>query len=165
MKKILTIIVLMGVILGVFYFLNKKEATAPVVTNPVEKNTKLTSKINVKQGEFCFAKFGTPNVDGNYDKYTLRLILAGEKITGELNLLPAEKDIKTGEIKGVVGAFDQTAMTRTADLEWFTFAGDTDTEKVKIVFGENVASIEQGTNTFRLPELPCLDLFERANLE
>lgn len=163
MKKILSIIIIIGVILGIFYFFNKKETVAPVTTIPVEKNTK--SNIDVKQGEFCFALFGTPNSNGFYDKYTLRLILDGEKVTGELNLLPAEKDAKTGEIKGTVSAFDQRTMTRTADLEWFTFAGNTDTEKVTIIFGKNTANIKEGANTLSLTELPCLDLIERTNIE
>jgi len=165
MKKILSIVIIIGVILGIFYFLNKKEVVVPVTTIPIEKNTKSTNKIDVEQGEFCFAKFGTPNSSGLYDKYTLRLILDGGKVTGELNLLPAEKDIKTGEIKGTVGVFDKVMMTRVAILEWFTFAGNTDTEKITIVFGKDTASIKEGTNTLSLAELPCLDLIERTNVE
>jgi hypothetical protein len=163
MKKIFSFIIIIGVVLGIFYFLNKKEAVAPVVNTPVEKNTK--SKIDVEQGEFCFAKFGIPNNNGYYDRYTLRLILSGEQATGELNLLPVEKDLKTGEIKGTVGIFDKVTMTRVAILEWFTFTGGTDTEKVTIVFGENMASIKQGTSTLSLTGLPCLDLIERTNVE
>ncbi len=165
MKKIIIFILIIGVVLGVFYFLNKKETVVPVVIFPIEKNIKSISKIDVKQGEFCFAKFGTLNSSGSYDKYTLRLIIDGEKATGELNLLPVEQDRKTGEIKGTISALDKMALTRTADLEWFTFAGGTSTEKIKIILEKNMASIKEGTNTLSISMLSCLDLVERANVE
>lgn len=162
MKRLLLFIVVVGVILGVFYFLNRKEAIAPASIPPAGIDNKSADNLPV---ELCFAKFGTPNANGSYDKYTLRLILDGEKATGELNLLPAEKDTKTGEIKGTIGTLDKVTMTQTADLEWFTFAGGVNTEKVKIILGKNMASIKEGTNTLNLTELPCSDLIERTNVE
>lgn len=167
MKKIIISIFVIAVILGIsyFYLVNKKEAIAPVVVPPVVTNTKSTVVTDTKPAELCFAKFGAPDVNGSYDRDTLRLIVNGEKVTGELNLLPAESDSKTGEIKGTVGPINTTTMTRTADLEWFTFAGGTNTEKVKIIFGAGSASVKQGTSTLDLPELPCLNLIERTNVE
>ncbi|MFA6177922.1 MAG: hypothetical protein WC694_03480, partial [Candidatus Paceibacterota bacterium] len=120
-----------------------------------EKNINVTNKKDVAQEEFCFAKFSTSNSNGNSDKYTLRLILNREQVIGELNLLPAEEDPRTGEVKGVVGVFDQNTMTRTVDLDWFTFTGVTDTEKVKIILGKNTASVNQEKGTLSLPEVPC----------
>lgn len=166
MKKIIIFIFVIAVILGISYsyLINKKEAIAPVVVPPVVTDTKSTVVTDTKPAELCFAKFGTPDVNGSYDRDTLRLIVNGEKVTGELNLLPAESDSKTGEIKGTVGLVDTTTMMRTADLEWFT-TGGTNTEIVKIIFGNSTASIVQKTNTLNLRELPCLDLVERTNVE
>lgn len=165
MKKILSFIVVIIVILGIFYLLNKKEAIAPVVVSPVVTNTKSIVVTDTKPTELCFAKFGAPDVNGSYDRYTLRLIVNGEKATGELNLLPAESDSKTGEVKGTVGPINTTTMTRTADLEWFTFTGGANTEKVQIIFGKSTASIVQKTSPLNLTEIPCLDLVERTNVE
>lgn len=179
MKKILLFVVIIAIILGVFYFINKKEAipiVLPVVVSPV---------VNEKeQTEFCFAKFGTPDSDGNYDKYTLRLMLDGDKARGELNFLPKEKDTKTGEFEGIVSAVDKTMMGRTADLFWFTSAeGMNVKEQLKIIFGEGNASIGFGEMVDRgdgvyvykdvknisynlnLTDVACTDLVERASVE
>jgi hypothetical protein len=183
MKKILPIVFGMIVILGVFYFINKKEAVAPVVP-PVTTNDVAVSPVTTNTAELCFAKFGTPDKYGSYDKYTLRLILNGEKVTGELNLLPAEKDSKTGEIEGTVSAVDKVMMARTADLWWFSFAeGMNVKEQLKIIFGEGTASVGFGemvdrgdgvyvykdskniSYSLNLTDVSCLDLTERASVE
>ncbi|MFA5791471.1 MAG: hypothetical protein WC884_00315 [Candidatus Paceibacterota bacterium] len=181
MKKVLLIIIILGVIFGIFYFLDKKEAIAPVVVPPVV----ITPVVNEsKKVELCFAKFGTPDLDGNYDKYTLRLMLNGEKTKGELNFLPKEKDTKTGEFEGTVGAVDKVMMARTADLWWFTFGeGMNVKEQLKIIFGEGTARIgfgemvdrgdgvyiyknpEKISYTLNLTDVACADLVERANVE
>ena len=176
MRKILLIVIIIGVILGVFYFVNKNEAVAPVIVAPIITDNKLT--------ELCFAKFGVPDENGLFDKYTLRLDLNGEKVTGELNFLPAEKDSKTGEIKGIVGKVDPKMMARQADLWWFTFAEGMNTEEeLKIIFGEGTANIgfgemiDRGDGVYvykdpgkvsyqlELSDVACLDLTERASVE
>ena len=160
MRKIQYIIVLVGAILAILYFVNKKQETiVPAVIPPVVTNTEPAEPI-----ELCFAKFGVPDKNGNYEKYTLRLILDGEKVTGELNLLPAEKDMKTGDFRGTVSPVDKITMARTADLEWFTFAEGINTkEELRIIFGEGTASIP--AYTLSLTDVACADLAERANVE
>lgn len=180
MKNTLLIILIIGVVFGVFYFLTGREAVAPVTdTDVANTDTKPT-----EPRELCFAKFGTPDSNGYYDKYTLRLILDGEKATGELNFLPAEKDSKTGEIQGTVSAVDKTMMARTASLWWFTFAeGMSAKEELKIIFGEGTASVGLGEMRDRgdgvyvykdsknisykleLGDVACGDLVERASVE
>lgn len=185
MKKILLLAIAVSVILGIFYFLNGKEAVAPA-TVPAVVPPKTVSPMakDIKPKELCFAKFGQPNKDEYYDQYTLRLILNGEKITGELNLLPADKDAKTGEIKGVAGAINKATMARTANLWWFNFAeGKSNKEEVKIIFSESAASVGFGETVDRgdgvyvyknpknisyaleLSNVSCGDLIERVNVE
>lgn len=146
MKKLLLFIFAIGVIFGLSYFINKKEAVAPEIVPVVDTNDNAKdSTINSKPIELCFVKFGKPDKNGLYDKYTLRLILDGSTAKGELNFLPAEKDRKTGEVSGTVSAVDKTMMARTADLWWFNFAeGMSAQEQVKIIFGEGVASVGFG---------------------
>lgn len=179
MKKTLIIILIIGVVFGVFYFITKKEAIAPDTIPLVT-----TDEDTKGPRELCFAKFSTPDKNGNYDKYTLRLILDGEKATGELNFLPAEKDSKTGEIQGTVSAVDKTMMARTASLWWYTFAeGMSAKEELKIIFGEGTASVGLGEMKDRgdgvyvykdpknisykleLKDVACGDLVERASVE
>jgi hypothetical protein len=115
------------------------------------KNPNMTTQYgqnDTKPTELCFAKFGQPNVRGYSDKYTLRLMLSGEggiQATGELKLLPAEKDSKVGKFTGVVSAVDKIAMARTASLWWDTLAEGMNTkEELKITFGEGTANIGFG---------------------
>ncbi|MBU0999004.1 hypothetical protein KKG24_01700 [Patescibacteria group bacterium] len=182
MKKISTIIISVIIILGVFYFWSRKEVVAPVVESTVITDKDINTVM--ENGELCFAKFGLPNNNGYYDKYTLRMILNGEKVTGELNFLPAEKDSKTGEIEGTVGEKDATTKVRTADLWWFNFAeGMSAQEQVKIIFNENTANIGFGevvdrgdgiyvykdpqniAYTLNLAVVSCLDFIKRTNIE
>ncbi len=181
-NKIISGLVLLVVIVGLAYFANKKEVVAPdtsvvpVTPVPVVKNSKPI--------ELCFAKFGQPNTNGYYDKYTLRLMLDGDKATGELNLLPAEKDRKTGDFKGTVGPVNGEMMARTANLWWYTVAEGMNTEEeLKIIFGEGTASLGFGEMMDRgdgvyvykdpkkvsfnlfLTDVACTDLDERVNVE
>ncbi|MFA6585727.1 MAG: hypothetical protein WCS86_01020 [Candidatus Paceibacterota bacterium] len=163
-------VVLVVVIIIVAYFVINKKVVAPVVINePIE---------------LCFAKFGTPNERGYFDKFTLRMILDGEKVTGELNSFPAEKDSKVGKFEGTVSAVDKTMMARTADVWWNTFGeGMNVMEEQRIIFGEGVANIGFGGTadrgdgvyayvknpdihyTLALNDVACSDLTERDNVE
>lgn len=133
MKKILSILLLVGVALGVFYLLNKKEPVVP----PVVTDTKPI--------ELCFGLFTPANERGFSDKYTLQMLLDGGKVTGELKFLPGEKDSKVGKFEGTVSAVDRTMMARTADVWWDTFGeGISAKEQLKFIFGEGTASLGAG---------------------
>ena len=93
----------------------------------------------------CFSKVGTPNVRGYADEYTLRMLLDKENVTGELKLLPAEKDSKVGKFSGTVGAVDKMMMARTVDVWWDSSAeGMQVKEQLRIIFGEGTAQIGFG---------------------
>lgn len=144
-KKILWIVlVLLILVVSVFYFNNK--------------NIKQENLVNVDSGiskinqpiELCFAKYGKINERGFGDKYTLRMKLDGSNVTGELNLLPAEKDKKVGKFTGTVSPVDKMMMARKTDLWWDTLAEGMNTkEQLKIIFGEGTASIGFGEMTDR----------------
>ena len=129
MKKILLLVIVIGVILGAFYFINKKEAIAPVVP-PVT---------DVHKVQLCF--YGENKTSrGFYDVAWLKMNIAGDKVTGEFKNLPAEKDSKVGTFEGTVGAVDKVAMARTADVWWDSMAeGMQVKEQLRIVFGEGTA--------------------------
>jgi len=175
MKKIFKFILVI-LVLGVFVFLYFKYQKEKITEVPNVFN-------NLDKKELCFALFSTPNENGLFDKYTLRIILDGDKANGELNFVPGEKDSKTGEIGGTVGPFDQTTMTRTADLWWFNYGeGISAQEQIKIILGENNASIgageliDRGAGVYvykepnnlhwglNFPSVSCLDLAERTNV-
>lgn len=185
MNKWKYILIILGLGLVVFFWIQGKKEKNAEIPAVVETGDKVdeTDKIEGKR-ELCFAKFGQPDKNGSYDKYTLRLVLDGEKATGELNFLPKDKDRKIGEFKGTVSAVDKTMMARTANLEWFTFAeGMNVEEELKIIFGEGTASIgfgemvpkKDGTYVYKDPnkiaynlnltDVACTDLTERVNVE
>ena len=183
MRKILiSVILIIIIILACYFFIPRKKAVAPTVT-PVVTTPSKNQTITNKSTELCFAKFGTPNSYGDYDIYTLRMNMTGANVKGELNLLPAEKDTKTGEIEGTVGAVDKVMMARTADLWWFTSGeGMQVKEQLRIIFGEGTASIGMGEMVDRgdgvyvykdvkkidyslqLTDVACLDLIIRTNV-
>ncbi len=170
--KYILIIVIVGI--GLFFILKPKNTTAPPVVVDTTK----------KPIELCFGKFGKPNERGFYDVDTLRMTLDGEKATGELKLLPAEKDSKVGKFKGTVSAVDKIMMGRRMELWWDTLAeGMNTTEELKINFGEGTASIGFGEMinrgdgvyvykdpanihyTLDLTDISCTDLNEHENVE
>ncbi len=138
-KQIIIFVFIIAVLVAGFYFyqinLDSRKA--------VEVNVEVPS---VRQPiELCFAKYGKVNERGFGDKYTLRMKLDGSNVSGELNLLPAEKDSKVGKFMGTVSPVDKIMMARTADLWWDTLAEGMNTkEQLKIIFGEGTASIGFG---------------------
>lgn len=107
--------------------------TEPVVTTPTPKSIKL-----------CFYKEAKTN-RGLYDVSWLSMNLTGDKVTGEFQTLPAEKDKKVGTFEGDVGPVDKVAMARTADVWWNSMAEGMQTkEQLKIVFGEGNAQAAFG---------------------
>jgi len=176
-------VIVIALLVGGFYFFTLKKAVAPVAKPVVTTPTKTETVTDNKSTELCFAKFGTPNSYGDADMYTLRMYLTGESVKGELNLLPAEKDSKTGQFEGTVSAVDKVAMARTVDAVWDTFGeGMEAKEQLKIIFGEGTASIGMGEMVDRgdgtyvykdpkninyslgLTDVACLDLLIRTNV-
>jgi hypothetical protein len=184
MKKVIFFVAIILIIIGIFYFVNKKEAIAPVVNDSASENDQTIIPPETTQVEYCYASFGIPDKNGYYDIDTLRLILDGDKAKGELNMLPGEKDSKTGEFEGTMGAVDSVTKMRTADLWWFSLAeGNLVKEQLKIIFDNDKASIGFGemvdrgdgvyvyknleniSYTLDIPKIACLDLTVRANVE
>jgi hypothetical protein len=184
MKNSKYILVVIIFVLAVFLLVSKKKAD----TVPTPAPEKITVKEEIKDTkqpiELCFAKFGVPDKNGFYDQYTLRLNLSGEKVKGELNLLPRDKDRKTGEIEGTVGKVDPKMMARQADLWWFTSTeGMSVKEELRIIFGEGTAEIgfgemmDRGDGVYvykdttklnyslQLTDVACTDFTERVNVE
>ena len=92
----------------------------------------------------CFYS-GAKTESGLYDISWLTMNIVDDKVTGEFQYIPAEKDSKTGEFKGTVGPVDKLDMSRTADVWWDTMAeGMNNREQLKIVFGEGNAQVAFG---------------------
>lgn len=182
MKKTLFFVVIVLVIIGVFYFVYKKEAIAPVAPMSLTKNDETATVPKPGQTEYCFASFGTPDKNGNYDIDTMRMILDGSAAKGELNILPGGKDSMTGEFEGTVSAPDSITKKRMADLWWFSLeVGNPAKEQLKIIFDNNAASVgfgemvdQDGVYVYKDPKnisynlniqkIACSDLTERANV-
>ena len=153
MKKILISIIALILLVGAFYFFTTKKTIAPEVNTPVTTPTKIV--VDNTTRELCFAKFGTPNSQGDADMYTLRMYLTGGTVKGELNLLPAEKDSKIGQFEGTVSAVDKMAMARTVDAVWDTFGeGMENKEQLRIIFGE-----DRSIQSIAVADLRCSVVF------
>jgi hypothetical protein len=179
MKKILLMVLAIGAILGVAYFINNKEVIPPInEPAPEVPVTVLPTPVNL-----CF--YGENKTsNGLYDVAWLKLNILGDKVTGEFRNLPAEKDSKVGTFEGTVGAVDKVAMARTVDAWWDSMAeGMKVKEQLKIVFGEGNASagfgemVDRGDGVYvykdatkltygmSMTDVACGDLAERALVE
>lgn len=97
--------------------------------------------------ELCFAKFGEKDENGFYDRYTLYTKIDNKNglVSGELKMIPKEKDSKTGPFSGTITQVDDYSMARTIDAIWDASAeGMTVKEELRIVFGEGMANIGTG---------------------
>ncbi len=173
--------VLFALILAVFGYKNKDEKEGLSNNIPIEDTDQNKNVI-----ELCFASIkaaGEPG-SGLEDEYVLRMDLDRDKVSGELNFKPAEKDSKVGQFSGTVSAVDPMAMARTIDAWWDTLAeGMRAREELSIKFGEGTAYIgaggmkDRGDGTYiyidksnisyslTLNDVDCKMLDERAAVE
>jgi len=87
----------------------------------------------------CY-QYSEENSRGFFDRAWLKMSILGDKVTGEYQNLPAERDSKVGEFSGTVGKMDPNISGRIADVWWDSFAeGMNVTEQLKIEFGEGSA--------------------------
>ncbi len=137
-KKISTIILIVLFFVGIYFFVSYNDKKEIVI------NDDDTNVVTISPIQLCFYKSTKTNSNFN-DVSWLRLNLSGEKVTGEFNYLPAEKDKKTGTFEGTVGAVDKMAMARTADVWWNSMAeGIQNKEQLRIIFGEGNAQVAFG---------------------
>ncbi len=160
------------------YILVTREKPFPVVPDTGMQVTTLVPM------ELCFATYGPVQESGIADTHTLRILLDGTKVTGELKFLPAEKDSKVGLFTGEVSSVDPYMMGRTVTAIWDTFAEGMNTkEELSIIFGEGTASIGFGPMVDRgdgvyiykdtnkltygenMTDVACNDLDDRSTVE
>jgi hypothetical protein len=92
----------------------------------------------------CYYR-GDKTTSGYYDIAWLKLNILGEKITGEFDNLPAEKDSKVGTFEGTVGPLIPEIMGRRASVWWNSLAeGMQVKEELAIEFGEGSATVGFG---------------------
>lgn len=172
------IVFILGVLVASF-FINSDYKVAEITDDGV---------VNTDDGrqpiELCFVKFGEKQASGFYDKFTLRMSLDGDKVSGYLKILPAEKDSSFGSYEGTVSAVDPYAMARTIDAVWTREGeGMISKEQLRIIFGEGTANIgfgamkenpdgsysyedlEKVDYSLALTDYSCADLTEREEVE
>jgi len=126
MKKILIYIVLFIVLVfGIIFFTTKnKKKDIVVLKEPIG---------------MCY-EYSKDNSRGFNDRAWLKMSILDDKVTGEYQNLPAEKDSKVGKFEGTVGKMDPKISGRIADVLWNSLAeGMKVTEQLKIEFGEGSA--------------------------
>jgi len=82
---------------------------------------------------------------GLYDKSWIRIDIDGDKVKGEFQNLPAEKDSKVGKFDGTVGPVVKEKMARVANVVWDSFAeGMNNKEELIFEFGDGSATVAFG---------------------
>lgn len=133
--------------------------------------------------DMCY-QYSKDTPSGFADRAWLRMSILGDKVTGEYQNLPAEKDSKIGKFNGTVGKMDPKISGRIADLWWDSLAeGMNVTEQLKIEFGEGSAvalfgeMIDRGdgvyvykdatklTPSFQMSQISCDSLDDKIIVE
>lgn len=133
MKKILVYIVI-SITIVVIFFLILRNKKPEIVLNPPTPDA-----IGM-----CY-QYSKDTSSGFPDRAWLKMSIMGDKVTGEYQNLPAEKDSLVGPFTGTVGPMDPKISGRIADVLWDTFGeGMYATEQLKIEFGEGNAVVFWG---------------------
>lgn len=164
MKTKITILILIALLAYLYFMAPKPDQNVGDGLDETE-----TSQVGGEGIELCFAEIGLANERGFADEYILRMSLDGDKVRGELDLVPAEKDSKRGKFEGTVTPVDKVAMARTVNALWNTLQeGMSATEEIKIIFGEGIANVffeGSATSGLELSDVACTDLDIMANVE
>lgn len=163
-KQILLIILMVIVVGAVILSIKPKESIAPVGT--------INDKTTVDSGKiFKLCYYCATKTDNNlYDVAWLKLNIQGDKINGEFQNVPAEKDSKIGAFEGIVGLVDQKSMARTANVWWNSKAEGMEVkEELEIQFGEGSATVgfgemvDRGDGVYVYKDKKNLNYIEQMN--
>jgi hypothetical protein len=123
----------------------KKETSIPVAIIPEEKNNviDIPKPEEQKPISLCYYR-SKKTTSGFYDVAWLKINTMGsvnDKVTGEFQNLPAEKDSKVGKFEGTVGPLDQKIMARNASVWWDSMVEGMEVkEELAIQFGDGSAT-------------------------
>lgn len=127
MKKILIYILLFIAIIGIFFIKEIKEK---------KENIVLKEEPTI---DMCY-QYSKDTLSGFTDRAWLKMSITENKVTGEYQNLPAEKDSKVGKFYGNVGPMDPKISGRIAYVLWDSLAeGMNVKEQLYIEFGEGSA--------------------------
>lgn len=164
-KQILLIILIVIMVGAVILSIKPKETMAPI-TDKIDDTTVVEP---LKTFNLCYYRATKTNND-LYDIAWLKLNIQGEKITGEFQNIPAEKDSKIGSFEGTVGPVDQKSMARTANVWWNSKAEGMEVkEELEIKFGEGSATagfgemIDRGDGVYVYKHKENLNYIEQMN--
>lgn len=129
MKKYIWALIIILILGGVYYYSKNKKV--------VSENTNNSSDL------MCFTYVSEGG--GIKDLYNLKFDIKGENVNGELNFLPAEKDSKVGEFKGLISPYGQDSDSRIIAAWWDTMAeGMKNREQLAILLKGDTASVGFG---------------------
>lgn len=137
MKKIITILGIVGIIIIAVFVFQKNQQSSPVISeSPTPKPISLCYRYeNTLPSGFSDRALLIMNFTGT----------GGTNLTGEYRNYPAESDSKVGTFTGTAGPMIPAISARIADVWWDSFAeGMRVTEQLRIVFGEGSAAAQFG---------------------
>jgi hypothetical protein len=147
-KQIILIALIIVIVGGVFFSIyHKKEIPLVIVPDGKTDTVNIPVQTEQKPISLCYYR-GDKTASGFYDVAWLKINTMGslnDKVTGEFQNLPAEKESKVGKFEGTVGQLDQKIMARKANVWWNSSAeGMNVKEELAIQFGDGSATVGFG---------------------
>ncbi len=124
----------------VVYFTQVKKEIPPVVEQSVE--IPVTKPVVTEPQDYCFYK-ETVVSKTLKDVMWLKLTTTGNNVSGNLYILPAQKDKKFGTFSGNMSGMDPVAMSGYSDLWWNTLAeGTLQKEELRVALANSEKGAE-----------------------
>jgi hypothetical protein len=141
---ILLIILILGGIAYSFITPNKEK----VEIAKTQDNLNIVNNTNGQQDgkiiSMCYYR-GEKTDRGFYDVSWIHIDINGDKVKGEFQNIPAEKDSKVGKFEGIVGPVIKEKMAREADVIWDSWGeGMNNKEELRFEFGDGSAVVDFG---------------------
>lgn len=137
--------ILFGVVIlfvaGCVVYFKQVKKEIPPVTEPVVE-IPVTKPVSVEPQEYCFYK-ETVVSKTLKDVMWLKITVMGTEVTGDLHMIPAEKDKKFGTFSGNIGGMDPVAMSGYSDMWWNANAeGTTQKEELRVALANSEKGAE-----------------------
>ena len=138
LKTILIVIAILLLIVLAFFFIKNKMGEEKITPPDTSLDIELSPEINAQQ--LCYIW----NTEAG-DSAKLSIDIRADKVIGEIYLLLAKNEPKTGIFKGNVSPVDPKTSKQTINALWESKKGATTRkEEVSIIFGGGIANIGSG---------------------
>lgn len=135
------VVIALVIVIGGYFMFKSQNSDLNTVNNQTATNS--SSTVNGQSTstaiDMCYF-YSKDTTRGLADRAWLKMSILGDRVSGEYQNIPAEKDRKTGKFEGIVGTMNPATSARIAEVWWDSLQeGMNVTEQLKIQFGEGSA--------------------------